>query len=338
MQRSLSFSVAIIATVLAFAALEAMQAIAAPVALALVTGVVMTPVSDLWERLGLGVALGALVTVVLTLTLLAALAVLMQPVAARLVEQAPKVLEDLAGTFAEIRRLLTGLSDFTSEMTTGVAPGDADPAQGSTGFALPSLGSALMLAPALAGQMMIFVGALFFFIHTRRDIYLWAARHLSAPTEQADTARRLRDAERLVSRYFLAITLINLVLGIATGLALQIMGLPGAVLWGVLAGLSNFIVYVGPATLVLLLLFAGVASFDGLMVVLPAAVFVLLNAVEGQFITPALVGKQVEVNPLLIFLALIFGIWLWGPIGGIVAIPLLLWLLVLNNMLAHPGT
>jgi predicted PurR-regulated permease PerM len=73
------------------------------------------------------------------------------------------------------------------------------------------------------------------------------------------------------------------------------------------------------------------------MVLLPAAAFVLLNGIEGQFVTPSLVGKQVEVNPLLIFLALIFGIWLWGPIGGTVAIPLMLWVLVLNNMLASPG-
>ncbi|HSF64241.1 MAG TPA: AI-2E family transporter [Paracoccaceae bacterium] len=339
MTRGAELSLMVIAAVLLFAALEAMQAIAAPVALALVVGVVLTPVSDLWERLGLSVGTGALLTVFLMLAVLGSMAFLFQPIGQRMVEQAPKVLADLADTFSAIRRLVSGFTDFTAEVTSGVAA-DTAPAPetaASPDMALPSLGSALMLAPALAGQIMIFVGALFFFIHTRRDIYRWAARHLSAPAERAETARRLQDAERVVSRYFLAVTLINLVLGLATALVLQIMGLPGAILWGFLAVIANFVVYVGPATLILLLMFAGVASFDGVMVLLPAAAFVLLNGIEGQFVTPSLVGKQVEVNPLLIFLALIFGIWLWGPIGGTVAIPLMLWVLVLNNMLASPG-
>jgi len=95
----------------------------------------------------------------------------------------------------------------------------------------------------------------------------------------------------------------------------------------------NYLVYVGPAMLMLLLLFAGVAAFDGAMILLPAAAFIVLNTIEGQVLTPALVGKHLEVNPLLIFLALVFGLWLWGPIGGIVAIPLLLWVLALNDAL-----
>jgi len=77
-----------------------------------------------------------------------------------------------------------------------------------------------------------------------------------------------------------------------------------------------------------------VAQFDGAMSLAPASAFVILNTIEGQFVTPTLVGKHMAINPLLVFLALIFGIWLWGPIGGIVAIPLLLWGLVLNDSLA----
>ncbi len=77
-----------------------------------------------------------------------------------------------------------------------------------------------------------------------------------------------------------------------------------------------------------------VARASGPASLAPAASFILLNTIEGQFVTPALVGKHMAVNPLLVFLALIVGIWLWGPIGGIVAIPLLLWGLVLSDSLA----
>jgi predicted PurR-regulated permease PerM len=130
--------------------------------------------------------------------------------------------------------------------------------------------------------------------------------------------------------------MINAGLGAATAMALQAMGLPGGLLWGVVAFLMNFIVYLGPAIFIVALLFAGVAAFDGGMALAPALTFVVLNGIEGQFVTPALVGRNMALNPLLVFLALIFGIWLWGPIGGIVAIPLLLWVLVLNDGLKAP--
>ena len=336
MDRGLSaapVSLMVIAAVVGFAALDLMQPIAAPAALALVVGVVLSPVAGLWERIGLKPVIGALITVFVTLAVLIALTFLLQPIVVQMVEQAPKVWADLAGTFANIRRLLSGLSDLTSEVTAAMSPDAPAAAAPAMDVTLPNLGTALMMAPALAGQVLVFIGVLFFFLYTRVSIYHWAARHLSEPTQRADTARKLLEAERLVSRYFLAVTLINLGLGLVTGLVFQVLGLPAAALWGVLVMVANFIVYVGPATVALLLLFAGVASFDGVLVLLPATLFVVLNGIEGQFITPSLVGMQVEVNPLLIFLALIFGIWLWGPIGGIVAIPLLIWVLVVNNRL-----
>ncbi|MDP3960554.1 MAG: AI-2E family transporter [Pseudorhodobacter sp.] len=328
--RSAQIAMIVLGTVAAFAALDSLQSIAAPVALALVVGVVLSPLSDFWERIGFAPVIGALTSVFATLLLLAATLLAFQPVVAGLIDMAPKVWADMAEVIASARALLARLSRATSDMSAAIGPAPPD-----TGLdlGLPSVGNALLFAPAVVGQIMIFAGALFFFLHSRTAIYQWAARHLSGPTETAETAARLHSAEHLVSRYFLTITLINVVLGLATGVTLQIMGLPGAALWAVLAGLFNYIVYVGPALLALLLLFAGVAAFDGAMILLPAAAFIVLNTIEGQIITPALVGKHLEVNPLLIFLALVFGLWLWGPIGGIVAIPLLLWVLVLNDAL-----
>ena len=91
------------------------------------------------------------------------------------------------------------------------------------------------------------------------------------------------------------------------------------------AFLVNFLLYLGPSIFVVVLLFAGVAAFDGRLAVLPAVGFLLLNGIEGQFVTPALIGRTLRLNPLVVFLALVFGLWLWGPVGGIVAIPLVLW-------------
>jgi predicted PurR-regulated permease PerM len=111
------------------------------------------------------------------------------------------------------------------------------------------------------------------------------------------------------------------------------MGLPGALVWGLVMAVRNFFVYLGPAAVVVGLLLAGVATFAGVKAVAPTVAFVLLNAVERQFVTPAFLARQLSVNPLLIFVVLLVGIWLWGPLGGFVAIPILVWVLVFSDML-----
>jgi predicted PurR-regulated permease PerM len=98
----------------------------------------------------------------------------------------------------------------------------------------------------------------------------------------------------------------------------------------------NFILYLGPACVAVALLVAGIVVFDGPTVLLPPALFVGLNLLEGQFVTPMLVGRHMSVNPLLVFLSLVFWLWLWGPLGGFIAIPLLIWSLAIAGQLGHP--
>lgn len=335
----------VVGVVVGLAALDHLESVAAPIALALVAGVVLSPVSDFWERKGAPPAVGALTSLLATVLLILLLAAALQPAVAQLVAQVPTVWADLGATIDQLRDLARGLQDMQDRMSevmegeepaTGASPGDR--AEGATPsdppFQLPTLGDAVLLAPAVLAQFLVFIGALFFFLLTRAEIYDWAARRLSEPTERAQTARRLRDAERRVARYFLTISAINAVLGIATAAVLQALGMPGALFWGLAAFLMNFILYLGPAIVAGALLLAGIGAFDGVASILPALAFVTLNSLEGQFATPTLVGRSIRVNPLLVFLSLVLGIFLWGPIGGVVAIPLLIWVLVLNDGLA----
>lgn len=331
LERLAQMSVILIGVIALFAALDALEGIFAPLTLALMTGVVLSPLSDFWEDRGYPSLIAALTGLTLTLLVLTGLALVFYPVVTQLVEQAPKVWYDMQDTVNVVRAMLTGLSEMGDSMSEVVGPA----AEGEA-VALPSVTDAILIAPAILSQILVFAGTLFFFLLTRTEIYNWAALKLSSQGERAKTALNLRNAERSVSRYFVTITLINIGLGTLVALGLQLIGMPGAMLWGVVAFLLNFVVYLGPAVFVVALLFAGVAAFDGGMALVPAAMFFGLNAMEGQFITPTLVGRNMAVNPLLIFLALLFGIWLWGAIGGIVAIPLLIWVLVLNGVLARP--
>lgn len=343
LDRLTKISIVIIGMIATFAALDALEGIFAPLALALVAGVVLSPLSDFWEARGYSSIVGALLGLVATLLVMAGFALIFHPVISQLVDQAPKVWSDMQETIRMVRGLLRGLSDVTDGVGEAIAPEANASTEGAVvvegeGVELPTVTDAVLAAPLVVSQILIFGGALFFFLMTRREIYDWAADLMPSRGERVHLARKLRHAEREVSRYFVTITMINAGLGLAIAAALQVLGMPDAILWGVVGFLLNFVVYLGPAIFLVALLFAGVAVFDGWLAMAPAASFLILNALEAQFVTPGLVGRNMAINPLLVFLALVFGIWLWGPIGGIVAIPLLLWALVLYKDLGQvPG-
>ena len=319
--------------------------LSAPMALALAIGVILAPLSDRLERAGLSTAAASFASLLLTLVMLGGLLLVFQPIVIALVEAAPKVWNDVQALISTIRSLARGLSKLTDEVAGAVVAGPAladaevaaDPA---AEVALPTVTDALMLAPAVAAQLMTFTGTLFFFLLGRIEIYEIATRSLTSRENRAVTLRRLRAAEATVSRYFLTITAVNALVGLVTAGALALIGLPHAALWGALAFVMNFVVYLGPLSVAVALLFSGVAQFDGALALAPAAAFVAVNIVEGQFVTPAFVGRQSQINPLLVFVAILFGIWIWGPIGGIVALPAILWLRVIatGDSASNPAT
>ncbi|MBZ4022286.1 hypothetical protein CKO11_07425 [Rhodobacter sp. TJ_12] len=334
MERAAQLSLIVLGIIATVAALSAVRDLAAPMALALVLGVVLSPVSRLWERLRLSAAVGAALSVILTLSFLGTLGLLVQPLASDLVDQAPKVWADSQAMLAAFHDLINGVVEATREVSNAVEGTEAQPGAAPVApdvVAMPTVGGALMIAPAIAAQVLTFVGTLFFFLLSRNDIYDWAARRLASPAGRGELALRLRHAEQMVSRYFLTITLINFGLGLATAGALHLLGLPGALSWGIVAFLLNYVVYLGPAVTAVALLLAGIAAFDGAAALFPMLAYAGLITLEGQFVTPALVGRRMALNPLVVFVALLFGLWLWGAIGGIVAIPLILWGVVVQN-------
>ncbi|MBF9033702.1 AI-2E family transporter [Rhodobacterales bacterium HKCCE2091] len=318
---------------LVFAMLYVAEDILAPLTLAVVAGVVLSPISRFWTRLGFRPVVGALATLLTILVLVAAIIFALQPLARQMIDQAPQVLREFDNTLGWFRRISHGIEQAASDLNEAVSAnaaiaqeaGNAEsPAEESP---IPTVEEALWLAPAIVAKFLIFVGGLFFFTLARRDIYAGLSRLLTPLGRRPVLAGRLISAEARVSRYFLTITAINATLGICTAIGLKTLGLPNAMFWGLAAMLLNYILYIGPACVVAGLLFAGVASFNGALSFVPAAMFAFFNMMEGQFVTPAFVGHHMKINPFLVFLALIVGLWMWGPIGGVVAIPIVVWLL-----------
>lgn len=133
-----------------------------------------------------------------------------------------------------------------------------------------------------------------------------------------------RQVEQQVSTYMLAITLINITLGVAIGLALHAIGLPNAPLWGVMAAGLNYIPYLGALVGAVIVGIVGLLTFGNpAEALLPPAIYIGINILESQFITPNVLGRSFTLNPLVIFGAVVFWGWMWGIPGALLAVPLL---------------
>lgn len=125
-----------------------------------------------------------------------------------------------------------------------------------------------------------------------------------------------------VARYYGTIALINLGLGIATSLAMTLLKMPNPLLWGVMAAVLNFIPYAGSATTLAVLTIVAFVTFDNVAQILAVfASYLALATIEGQIVQPLLLGRRLELNPVLVFLALWFGGWIWGIAGIVLAVP-----------------
>jgi predicted PurR-regulated permease PerM len=175
-------------------------------------------------------------------------------------------------------------------------------------------------------QVVLFFGTLFFFIVGRATFRQSAVNFFSNRALRLQTLKILNDIELNLSSYLIVVTAINLSLGVVTVAMTWAMGIPAPLLWGALAFILNYIPYVGPSIMYLLLFVAGLLTYPTLLgALMPPAAYIAITLVEGQFLTPAIVGRQVlQVHPLAIFLGIAFWAWMWGPLGAFLATPILI--------------
>jgi predicted PurR-regulated permease PerM len=181
-----------------------------------------------------------------------------------------------------------------------------------------------VMTPAISG-FVIFVFSLIFYLIYRPRLRNAMVMLVSDRDSRLTVLHTLNEIDDNMTTYFGTFTLINIGLGMAASALTWVIGLPNPLLWGVLATLLNYVPYLGPAVVIGTLAIVGLLLYPTLEEAAVAPLFYLgLVTVEGQFITPTLMGRRLEINPFAIFLAIAFCTWFWGPVGAFLAVPLLM--------------
>ena len=344
--------------VVTVAALYLAREVLIPIVLALLLAFVLAPLVSLLRRLRLGRAFSSILSVLLALAALAALGGLIGTQLADLAGQMPRyqfTIEQKVNMVrgATLGRMTQDLQDLSAQLK-GPTPPPAPAPQHKSGAAkqvAPAASDKPMQvevhqpAPApldllrrilgpvlgpLATTAVVFILAVFILLQREdlrdRMIRLFGSRDLHR------TTLAMNDAAKRLSRYFLMQIAINGCFGVVIGLGLWAIGVPSALLWGVMAGLLRFVPYVGaPLAALLPLLLAAAVDPGWSMMLWTAALFLVLEFSVGQALEPMLYGRSTGLSPFAVVIAATFWIWLWGPIGLILSTPLTLCLVVMGR-------
>jgi predicted PurR-regulated permease PerM len=295
-----------------------------PVVLAILLQLVFSPVRRQLERWGLPSGLAAtLIVGALVAGLAGGVAGLAVP-ASSWVDRAPAIGRELREKFEELRGVTEGVEEAAKQVDE-ITKGEDEP--GVQRVRVEDEGNALSVAmslPAVLAQVAFTLVLLFFLLASGDMFYEKIVAVLPTFRDKRRAIRIAYDIERKVSRYLFTISLINAVLGLAIGLAMWWLGMPNPALFGILGFLLNFIPYVGALLGVGTAVAVAVVSLETLeQAFIVGATYFALTSIEGQFITPYFVGRNLRLNTVVVFLSVTLFAWLWSVVGMLVATPLL---------------
>lgn len=294
-----------------------------PVILALVLCFLLRPVVRLLRKAYIPHSVGALLVVVaMVATTLVGIGSLYKP-ATEWMGKAPQILRTFKRNMVPVRKSLEDVKETAKELekiTTSEKPEVSKVQVQGTSLAEMVL-SGTRTTMAAAAVMLI----LLYFLLAYGDLFIGKIVNLfSRPDTKQEILLVAQKLEYQVSRYLFTVTVINAFLGVAIGVAMYLVGMPNPILWGVAAALANYIPYLGAIVGAAIVGVVAFLSFDSLSHALLAPLsYMTLTVIEGQFITPTILGLRFSLNPVVFYVWLIFWGWMWGVVGAILAVPLL---------------
>ncbi len=264
-----------------------------PVAVAFVFSVVLAPMSGALEWLKLPRALSSILALLLATGIVIVAFFMIAEPAARWLDDAPQTIQRAERQIRKLQEPLKPVTDLSHEVDgLQIMPGAAPKARTVVVQGPELTQSLLASAQVIAVQAALVFVLTYFFLLTREDLRLKMIAFQPKLRDRVRTARAFRDVEKRVGGYLLTFSIINVGVGVAVGLACWQLGLPEPAMWGGIAAILNYIPFLGPA------------------------------------VTPTVMSRRMTLNPLAIVLSVSFWTWIWGPVGGLVSLPLLIMLKV----------
>ncbi|MEW6629660.1 MAG: AI-2E family transporter [Pseudomonadota bacterium] len=321
LMRSLVVGIFILMTI---AALYFARAFFMPVMLAFLLALTLTPIVRFLRKRGIPEVVSATLLVLLSIFVFAAAGYLLSGPVIDLINNSSSIGQQLTERLAQFKQPLNRIMDSAHQLEglteTAQEPGVQKVAVAPSGILSTAAGNILEAGTSIT---IVFVLSLFL-LASGTLFYEKIVQSFTSMSQKKRALRVVYDVESEISHYLLTVAIINAGLGTVIGLGLWGLGMPNPLVWGAAAALLNFLPYVGALMTIFLVAIIAVISFDSISYALLAPAFVLLcDIVEGQFVTPMVVGRRLEINAVAIFIAIAFWSWLWGFVGALMAVPLL---------------
>lgn len=300
-----------------------------PLVLALLLNLLLSPLVTSLTKVRIPASVAAGVVVLALLGAIGGAAYLLVEPAGEWMEKAPQSMARVEERLRELKAPVEKVSRATQEvekLTDVEGNGEGRQVQvQQVQMQKESLSVALLrrVSGVAAGLAVVLV--LLYFLLASGNLFLRKMIRVLPTLE--DKKRAVDIAHQLqhdLSRYLGTVTLINIGLGVAVGIAMQLLGLPNPLLWGVMATVLNFVPYLGAIVGVVVITGVSLLTFDTMgQAAIPPVVYFGCTAMEGYLVTPMILGRSLTLSPVMILLSLLFWGWLWGIIGAVLAVPML---------------
>jgi predicted PurR-regulated permease PerM len=310
-----------------------------PTAGAVVLALILTPVANTIERVRLPPTAAAGASVILLSLGLAALLAVSIPALASWLGQGPLLTYTVEKKLEGLRKSLAIVQEVTKqvEQATAAAAPNA-PAGAPTEKVVVRDSSSLLtqLATNTPGVLLQvgYAGVLAFMLLAHRNTHRRQILRIPARfATRVRLARLMRDINGRVGQYLFSLCVVySCVAAIATG-ALWLLGFPNAIVWGALMGIASFVPFIGPIVMITVVALVALLTFDDWPHIIAApAALAAIHGLESQFITPMFLSRRCALNTVAVFTSIALLGWMWGAIGAIVAVPLLI---LISTVAAH---
>ncbi|MDI1254054.1 AI-2E family transporter [Thermomonas sp.] len=321
------FAMVVLAILAVGYTLWAAQDLLLPVLLAMFFALVGNPILRLLRRLYIPRFIGAVLVLAAGITLTVALGQQLSAPASDWVRDAPKQLRKLTPKLQAMAKPVQAANKAAENIARAAGGESTSKPVQIVKTEVNDPYKSLIATPRAVTSVLAVVLLTFFFMVYGQHLQRNAIALLPDRQKKKVTAGIMQAIETEISRYVLTISVINMVVGlIFAGCLYFFLNVPldEALLWGTMAAILNFAPYVGPLIGIVVMVLMGFATYSTpLQALLPPAIYLGLHTLEGQLLTPIVLGRRMALSPLVLILALMVFGWLWGIIGLLLAVPLL---------------